>query len=124
MGRYLFHKKKHEDKEIWVESVKMLHENSEIIDKLRICYECSNCSCNGFRTPVSSLRNLIDRSLLKLDEDDRLKMHDVLRDMGRDVVKRDRVKGQPQPAKEWTHLWDPVIAEQELSCGEVSVKVS
>ena len=156
MGSYLFHKKKHEDKEIWVESVKMLRENREIIDKLRICYDglptdgdramfrdiaCmligvkreramtiwksySYCSCNCSITPATSLRNLIDRSLVKVDEDDTLRMHDVLRDMGRDVIKTGGVKGQQQPAKEWTHLWDPVIAEQELSRGEVSVKVS
>ena len=154
MGRYLFHKKKHEDKEIWVESVKLLQENQEILDKLRICYDglptdgdramfldiacmligvkqevamtiwksCSNCSCSFSKTPASSLRRLIDRSLVKLDEYDTLRMHDVLRDMGRDVVKRDR--GQARPRKKWTHLWDPVIAEQELGRGKVSVKVS
>ena len=153
MGSYLFEEM---NKEIWVESVKVLRENREIIDKLRICYDglptyedkamfqdiacmligvkqevamtiwksCSNCSCSGSKTPASSLRNLIDRSLVKLDADDTLRMHDVLRDMGRDVVKRDCVKGRARPPKKWTHLWDPVIAEQELSRGEVSVKVS
>ena len=153
MGSYLFQEM---DKEIWVESVKVLQENLEIIDQLRICYDglptdgdramfldiacmligvkqeiamaiwksCSNCSCYCSKTPASSLRNLIDRSLVKLDKDDTLRMHDVLRDMGRVVVKRDRVKGWTRPPKKWTHLWDPVIAEQELSLGKVSVKVS
>jgi hypothetical protein len=153
MGSYLFEEK---DKEIWLESVKMLQENGKIIDKLRICYDglptdgdramfreiacmligverevamtiwksCSNCSCSCSKTPASSLRNLIDRSLVKLDEDDRLRMHDVLRDMGREIVETDGVKGRRQPAKEWTHLWDPARVEEELSRGEVSVKVS
>ena len=153
MGRYLFEQM---DKEIWVESMKVLHENSEIFDKLRISYDglptdgdramfldiacvligvkqgeamtiwksCSNCSCSGSKTPASSLRKLRDRSLVNLDEDDRLRMHDVLRDMGRNVVKRDRVKDQERPPKKRTHLWDPVMAEQELSRGKVSVKVS
>ena len=156
MGSYLFHKKEPKDKEIWVESVKALQENAEIIDQLRICYDglpangdramfrdiacmligvkqivamtiwksCKNCSCSCSKTPASSLQRLIDRSLVKLDKDDRLRMHDVLRDMGREVVKTDGVKRQPQPAKEWTHLWDPVIAEQELSRGMVGVKLS
>ena len=153
MGSYLFDKM---NKEIWVESMKVLRENPNIIDKLRISYDglptngdramfrdiacmligvkqevammiwksCSNCSCNCSKTPASSLQNLIDRSLVKLDEDDRLRMHDVLRDMGRDVVMTDRVKGWGRPQKDWTHLWDPVKAERELSCGKVSVKVS
>ena len=153
LGSYLFDKM---NKEIWVESVKVLRENRKIIDQLRICYDglptdgdkamfldiacmligvkqeiamtiwksCSNCSCSCSKTPASSLRNLIDRSLVKLDEDDKLRMHDVLRDMGRDVVKRDHVKGRARPRKKWTHLWDPVIAEQELSHAKVSVKVS
>ena len=153
MGSYLFEEM---NKEIWVESVKVLQENSEIFDKLRVCYDglpthgdramfldiacmligvkqevamtvwksCSNCSCSCSKTPASSLRNLIDRSLVKLDKDDTLRMHDVLRDMGRDEVKRDRVKGRARPPKKWTHLWDPVIAEQELSRGKVSMEVS
>ena len=156
LGSYLFHKKKPKDKEIWVESVMMLQENREIIDKLQVCYDglptngdkamfrdiacmligvkqevamtiwksCRNCSCSCSKTPASSLQRLIDRSLVKLDKDDTLRMHDVLRDMGREVVKTNGGKGQPQPAKEWTHLWDPVTAEQELSRGMVGVKVS
>ena len=52
---------------------------------MSIWKSCSNCSCNCSKTPASSLRNLIDRSLVKLDADDRLGMHDVLRDMGRNV---------------------------------------
>jgi hypothetical protein len=155
MGSSLFDKEKPEDKEIWVESVKILHENPEIIDKLRICYDglpthghramfldiacmligvkqeiamtiwksCSNCSCSCSKTPATSLRNLIDRSLVSLDEDDRLRMHDVLRDMGREIVKTDGVKGRPRPPKKWTHLWDPARAVEELSRGEVSVNV-
>ena len=148
MGRYLCEEM---DKEIWVESVKVLQGNRKIIDKLRICYDglptngdramfqdiacmligvqqeiamtiwksCSNCSCSCSKTPASSLRNLMNRSLVKLDEDDKLRMHDVLRDMGREVVKTDGEKGQRQPAKEWTHLWDPARAEEELKHGEV-----
>jgi len=136
MGSYLLDKKEPEVKDIWVESVKMLPQNPEIIDKLRSCYDglprngdttmfldiacmligmkqeiartiwksCSNCNCRCPKTPASSLWNLINRSLVKLDEDDRLRMHDVLRDMGREVVKTDGVKGWSPLAKDWTHL--------------------
>ena len=91
---------------------------------MTIWKSCSNCSCSCSKFPASSLRNLTDRSLVKLDEDDRLRMHDVLRDMGREFVKTDGVKGRPRPPKKWTHLWDTAIAAEELSHGEVSVKVS
>jgi hypothetical protein len=155
MGHYGFYKNEPDDYEIWVESVKILHEHPEIIHQLRICYDmlpthghramfldiacmligvkqeiamtiwksCSNCSCSCSKTPATSLRNLIDRSLVSLDEDDRLRMHDVLRDMGREIVKTDGVKGRPRPPKKWTHLWDPARAVEELSRGEVSVNV-
>src|ERR1700737_3167236 len=73
---------------------------------MRIWKSCSNCSCSCSKTPASSLRNLIDRSLVKLDEDDTLRMHDVLRDMGRKIVETDGKKGGPQPARKRTHLWD------------------
>ena len=91
---------------------------------MTIWKSCSNCSCSCSKTPASSLRNLINRSLVRVDEDDRLRMHDVLRDMGREIVETDDVKGRPRPPKKWTHLWDPGRAAEELSRGEVSVKVS
>ena len=90
---------------------------------MTIWRSCVKCSCSCSDTPAISLQRLKDWSLVKLDKDDTLRMHDVLRDMGREVVKTNGGKGQPQPAKEWTHLWDPETAEQELSRGMVGVKL-
>jgi len=89
---------------------------------MTIWKSCSNCSCRCSKTPASSLRNLIDRSLVRLDKDDKLRMHDVLRDMGREIVETDGVKGRSRPPKKWTHLWDPGRAAEELSRGEVNTK--
>ncbi|KAG0575947.1 hypothetical protein KC19_5G042700 [Ceratodon purpureus] len=50
------------------------------------CKDCSSCCGNG--TPHTSLRNLIDKSFLTIDESglgDTLEMHGLLRDMGQDI---------------------------------------
>ncbi|KAG0586578.1 hypothetical protein KC19_2G101200 [Ceratodon purpureus] len=81
------------------------------------CGSCSGACCTS-RTPALSLRRLMDRSLVKIDEEGILRMHDVLRDMGRDIVKRDIVKKEWRRPEEWTHLWDAAVAIKVLSRGE------
>jgi hypothetical protein len=60
----------------------------------------------------------MDRSLVRVDEFGRLRMHDVLRDMGRDIVKR-----EAQRSEKWTHIWDTATATDVLNYGEASVAV-
>lgn len=84
---------------------------------------CSSCSCSTSKTPALALRRLMDRSLVRVDQLGILRMHDVLRDMGRDIVKRDSVRKEGRRLEEWTHLWDAGTAAKVLSYGEVSVQV-
>jgi hypothetical protein len=74
--------------------------------------------CATSRTPELVLRRLMDRSLVKVDKEGRLGMHDVLRDMGRDIVKR-----EARGVEERTHLWDAGSAMKVLSCRKASVYV-
>jgi hypothetical protein len=53
-----------------------------------------------------------------VDDEGRLRMHDVLRDMGRDIVKRDAKRSE-----KWAHLWDTGTATDVLKRREASVAV-
>jgi hypothetical protein len=80
------------------------------------CRSCSGARCSTSETPALALRRLMDRSLVRVDGEGRLRMHDVLRDMGRDIVKR-----EAQRSEKWTHLWDTGTATDVLNYGEASV---
>ena len=82
------------------------------------CERCSGALCSTFETPALALRRLMDRSLVGVDESGRLRMHDVLRDMGRDIVKK-----EAQRPEERTHLWDAATAQNVLRLRMVSVEV-
>jgi hypothetical protein len=82
------------------------------------CGSCSGARCSTSETPALALRRLMDRSLVRVDGEGRLRMHDVLRDMGRDIVKR-----EAQRSEKWTHLWDVATAKKVLNYGEASVAV-
>ncbi|KAG0565426.1 hypothetical protein KC19_8G189700 [Ceratodon purpureus] len=82
------------------------------------CGRCSGAQCSSSRTPGLALRRLMDRSLVRVDESGMLRMHDVLRDMGRDMVKRDSVKKERRRPEEWTHLWDAEEAAEVLSSAD------
>ncbi|KAG0565429.1 hypothetical protein KC19_8G190000 [Ceratodon purpureus] len=93
---------------------------------LMIWKSCSGCTggqCSTLRTPGLSLRRLMDRSLVRVDEEGKLRMHDVLRDMGRDMVKRDSVKKERRRPEEWTHLWDARVAAKLLSSAETKPRI-
>jgi hypothetical protein len=82
------------------------------------CESCSGALCSTFETPDTALRRLMDRSLVRVDGEGRLRMHDVLRDMGRDIVKK-----EAQRPEERTHLWDATTAQNVLRRRKVSVEV-
>ncbi|KAL5576013.1 hypothetical protein UlMin_017712 [Ulmus minor] len=54
---------------------------------------------------------LLERSLLTIRENDKLMMHDLLRDMGRDLVQE---KFPKEPGK-WSRLWSPKVVSDVLS---------
>jgi hypothetical protein len=71
---------------------------------------------SDYRGPALSFSSLKDKCLLKLDEDRQIIMHDLLRDMGRQVVKNESCnmeKGTP------SHLWDPEMVQRVLQNKEV-----
>ncbi|XP_048139646.1 disease resistance protein L6-like isoform X2 [Rhodamnia argentea] len=56
--------------------------------------------------PRSDISVLAHMSLIKVDDDDRLLMHDLLRDLGREIIRREDLK---VPGKR-SRLWCPKIA--------------
>ncbi|XP_031486915.1 disease resistance protein TAO1-like [Nymphaea colorata] len=69
----------------------------EIIDIWKGC---------DFGTPVSTVNSLLNKCLLKVDDFGALRMHDLLRDMGRDIGSRSRLWDQKE-------VWD-VLEEHKL----------
>lgn len=155
IGRSLFDKKDASDERIWMDAVKTLKENRDIIDKLKISYtglpsdgdramfrdiaclflgmrkdvamevwnSCQSCGdfCSTTKGPSQALRRLEDKSLVRLDAEFRLVMHDVIRDMGRDVVMKEVPRDEPWQR---THLWDATTAAKVLSKNLVSLVLS
>jgi hypothetical protein len=142
IGCFLFDKREECDS-IWPETIKALIERKDILDKLMISYnslcleermmfldiacfmigqpeqramQIFKACTSDYRGPALSFSSLKDKCLLKLDEDRQIIMHDLLRDMGRQVVKnesRNMEKGTP------SHLWDPEMVQQVLQNKEV-----
>jgi hypothetical protein len=145
-GCFLFDKREEFDLEsTWPQTIKtLLNEKNDILNKLMISYnglspEASMmfldiaCFMIGqrehiamqifeackfdYKGPAPSFCSLKDKCLVKLDEDKRIIMHDLLRDMGRQVVKNqshNMEKGTP------SHLWDPEMVQRVLQNKEVS----
>ncbi len=127
----------------WPQTIKTLNEHEDIFKKLMISYDDLSlearmmfldiaCFMIGqrehivmqifeackldYKGPATSFNSLKDKCLVKLDEDRQIVMHDLLRDMGRQVVKnesRNMEKGTP------SHLWDPEMVQQVLQNKEV-----
>jgi hypothetical protein len=71
-------------------------------------------SCISYKAPHVSFHALMDKSLVMLDRDRRIRMHDLLRDMGRNVVtKQSQIEGQR------SHVWEPAMAERVLRKNQV-----
>jgi len=144
IGCFLFDKRGERDS-MWPETIEALIERKGILNKLMISYDGLlreermmfldiSCFMIGqrehiamqifkactfdYKGPASSFNSLKDKCLVKLDEDRRIVMHDLLRDMGRQVVKNEshnRKKGTP------SHLWDPEMVQRVLQNKEVSI---
>ncbi len=143
IGCFLFDKRGERDN-TWPGIIKALIERKDILDKLMINYDGLPleermmfldiaCFMIGQREHIAmqifkactfdykgstaSFSSLKDKCLVKLDEDKRIIMHDLLCDMGRQVVKiesRNMEKGTP------SHLWDPKMVQRVLQNKEVS----
>ncbi len=144
-GCFLFDKREECDlKNTWPQTIKTLSKEKDILDKLKVSYDDLSpearmmfldiacfmigqrehiamqifeaCKSDYEEAPARFFSSLKDKCLVKLDEDRQIVMHDLLRDMGRQVVKnesRNMKKGTP------SHLWDPEIVQQVLQNKEV-----
>ncbi|CAM6029752.1 unnamed protein product [Sphagnum balticum] len=147
-GCFLFDKREKCDLEsTWPQTIMALSERKDILDKLMISYNglspeertmFLDIACfmigqrehiamqifkackSDYKGPTPSFNSLKDKCLVKLDEDRRIVMHDLLRDMGRQVVKNqshNMEKGTP------SHLWDPEMVQRVLQNKEGTNKV-
>jgi len=146
IGRFLFDKKEEDDlNSTWPQTIKALIGRKYILDKLMISYDGLSpeertmfldiacfmigqrkhtmmqifeaCKLDYEGAPAQFFRSLEDKCLVKLDEDSRIVMHDLLRDMGRQVVKN---KSRNMEKEIPSHLWDPTMVQQVLQNKEVS----
>ncbi len=131
------------EKGCWPQTIKTLSEDKNILNKLKISYDglptdasklmfldiaCFMIgqrehiamqifeACNYEGGATSYFSSLKDKCLVKLDEDKQIVMHDLLRDMGRQVVMSQSChmeKGTP------SHLWDPKMVQQVLQDKQV-----
>jgi len=143
IGRFLFDKREERDlKSTWPQTIKTLLSNEkDILNKLKVSYDGLSggarmmfldiaCFMIGQREHIAMqifdackldykeastvfFRSLEDKCLVKLDEDRRIVMHDLLRDMGRQVVE-DESHGPP------SRLWQPEMVQPVLQNKEVS----
>jgi hypothetical protein len=143
IGGFLFDKREESDlKSTWPQTIKTLLSNpTDILNKLKVSYDGLSpgarmmfldiaCFMIGQREQIAMqifdackldykeastvfFRSLEDKCLVKLDEDRRIVMHDLLRDMGRQVVE-DESQGTP------SRLWQPEMVQRVLENKEVS----
>jgi hypothetical protein len=144
IGRFLFDKRGDNALQTtWPDTIKALMNKKDILDKLMISYDALSleermmfldiaCFMIGQREdlamqifeaceldyegPQASFDSLKDKCLVKLDEDRRIIMHDLLRDMGRKVVKNE---SRNMEKKTRSHLWDPKTVQRVLQNKEV-----
>jgi hypothetical protein len=146
-GCFLLDKREEYDlKSTWPQTIKTLSKEENILKKLKVSYDGLSSEASmmfldiacfmigqhehramqifeackfDYEGPATSFGLLKDKCLVKLDEDRRIIMHDLLRDMGREVVKNkshDMEKGTP------SHLWDPEMVQRVLQNKEVSTQ--
>jgi hypothetical protein len=143
MGGFLSDKKNFpEDERYWKEATLALRKNGDIITSLQISYDglvededkrmFLDIACfmighpqmlalevwdsNGsYGSSSWSLGRLVDKCLVKVDDDRQLRMHDLLRDMGRNIV----MHKAPYKPEMWSHIWDPSIAIKVLKKKQV-----
>ena len=125
IGGFLSNRK--DEPECWTEAIVRIRKDRDIIKSLRISFDnLANEEKNMFKDiacmmlghlkdmalefwnsaeynmPNCSLNALIAKSLVKVDLDGRLQMHDLLRDMGREIV----MDEASHNVKKQSHIWD------------------
>jgi hypothetical protein len=145
-GCFLFDKRdQHHLEATWPQTIRTLSKDSDILNKLKVSYDGLSreasmmfldiacfmigqrediamqifeaCKFDYEEGPVRFFNSLQDKCLLKLDENRRIIMHDLLRDMGRQVVKNESINMEKRTP---SHLWDPKMVQRVLQYKEVS----
>ncbi len=146
IGCSLFDKREEFDlKSTWPQTIKTLSKEKHILKKLKVSYDGLSpeasmmfldiacfmigqrehiamqifeaCKSDFEEAPAPFFSSLKDKCLVKLDEDGRIRMHDLLRDMGRQVVKDE---SQNMEKRTPSHLWNPEMVQRVLRNKEVS----
>jgi hypothetical protein len=142
IGGFLFDKKG--DEGLWNEAITTLHKNEDVLECLKLSYKSLgeveqimfldiafflvgvpkdmaldfwNSDDLFDSAAATPLCTLIDKCLLHVDENGVLTMHDLLRDMGRDVV----VKKSPRNEGEQSHLCNPSSVIKVLEQNKVTI---
>ncbi|XP_073392667.1 uncharacterized protein [Physcomitrium patens] len=89
----------------------------DAIDIWKSCRSCPSLECMTSKMVHDSLQILKDKSLVEVDEDKRLTMHDLLREMGRKMDEVEKI-GSLKREGHRCHLWDPSEAEKYLKEGK------
>ncbi|XP_043692203.1 disease resistance protein L6-like isoform X1 [Telopea speciosissima] len=125
IGSFLFHR----GESAWKDTVKKLTKipNDEVQKKLRISYDGLNYEekemfldiacffigmnknivcyiwhgCDFF--PEAGIEDLLLKSLVKIDENNELRMHDQLQDLGREIVRQENFKELGERSRLWSH---------------------
>ncbi|KAM7461874.1 hypothetical protein LguiA_029995 [Lonicera macranthoides] len=82
--------------------------------KISPCYMWDDC---GFH-PRIVLNDLVNKSLITVGDDDILRMHDQLRDLGRQIVR----EGKLDELGRWSRLWDDDKAFEVYETGQMYVE--
>ncbi|XP_042509310.1 disease resistance protein L6-like [Macadamia integrifolia] len=109
LGSYLVCK----DELIWKGTVKKLKkiQNDEVQNKLRISYDGLNYEEQEIEFfPEAGIENLRLKSLIKIGEKNELRMHDQLRDLGREIIHQESLKELGKRSRLCSHE-----AREELS---------
>ncbi|CAK9232433.1 unnamed protein product [Sphagnum troendelagicum] len=143
-GCFLFDKREECDfNSTWPQTIKTLIKEKDILKKLTVSYDGLSpearmmfldiaCFMVGQREHIAMqifeackfdydggqarfFSSLKDKCLVKLDEHRQIIMHDLLRDMGRQVVKDESRNMEKTPS----HLWDPEMVQRVLQNKEV-----
>jgi hypothetical protein len=146
IGCFLFDKRDQRDLEYtWPQTITTLSKEKDILNKLKVSYDdlsqqasmmfldiacfmigqrediamqiLEACKLDYEAAPAQFFRSLEDKCLVKMDEDRRIVMHDLLRDMGRQVVKEESLEMEKRTP---SHLWDRERVQRVLETKEVS----
>ncbi|XP_043687680.1 disease resistance protein TAO1-like [Telopea speciosissima] len=149
IGSSLFKK----EKPIWKDMLKKLQKfsNDDVMKRLKISYDglgylekqifldtaCFFIGMNKYIAchiwegcdffPQAGLEVLCEKSLLTISEDGELRMHDVLRDLGRDIVRQESIKKPGERSRIWSQeeVLDVLVKQTGTSsCEGLSIDFS